>query len=48
MAGLPIVSGKKKTESVFAHDGMAKTIAAVCDEIRELYLLDAVPVGHWL
>ena len=43
MAGLPIVSGRKKAESVFALDGMAKTIAAVCDEIRELYLLDAVP-----
>jgi DNA sulfur modification protein DndC len=43
MAGLPIVSNKKKTDSVFAQDGMAKTIAAVCDEIRELYLLDGIP-----
>ena len=43
MAGLPIVSSKKKTNSVFAAAGMAKTIAAVCDEIRELYLLDAIP-----
>jgi DNA sulfur modification protein DndC len=43
MAGLPIVSNKKKSDSVFAQDGMAKTIAVVCDEIRALYLLDAIP-----
>ena len=43
MAGLPIVKKKTNSDSVFAADGMAKTIAAVCDEIRELYLQDAVP-----
>ena len=43
MAGSPTAKNKKKSDSVFAADGMAKTIKAVCDEIRELYLQDAVP-----
>ncbi len=43
MAGMPAAKSKKRADSVFAQDGMAKTIAAVCDEIRELYLLDAIP-----
>src|ERR1700733_573289 len=34
--------------SAFAGRGMAKTVQALCDEIRELYLCDAVPwvVGY--
>ena len=43
MAGPPVARNSKNARSVFAQEGMAKTIAAVCDEIRELYLLDAIP-----
>src|SRR6202521_4122547 len=34
--------------SAFAERGLAKTVQALCDEIRELYLCDAVPwvVGY--
>jgi DNA sulfur modification protein DndC len=42
MAGLPAAKNKKNP-SVFAEEGMAKIIKRICDEIRELYLLDAVP-----
>ena len=34
---------KKKFDSVFAADGLTKTVKTLCDEIRELYLQDAVP-----
>ena len=33
----------KKPRSAFKKDGLAKTVKAICDEIRELYLWDAVP-----
>jgi DNA sulfur modification protein DndC len=33
----------KNDGSVFAEDGMATVIKAVCEEIRELYLWDKVP-----
>ena len=38
----------KKPRSAFAKDGLAKTVKAVCNEIRELYLWDEVPwvVGY--
>ena len=38
----------KKPRSAFETDGLAKTVKAVCDEIRELYLWDEVPwvVGY--
>jgi len=37
-----------KRPSAFAEFGLAKTVQALCDEIRELYLCDAVPwvVGY--
>jgi len=43
MAGSPTVKNRKKSDSVFASDGMAKTVESLCEEIRALYLQDAVP-----
>jgi DNA sulfur modification protein DndC len=37
------VSTTNNENSAFAEDGMAKTVKAICDEIRELYLWDEVP-----
>ncbi|HUY34517.1 MAG TPA: DNA phosphorothioation system sulfurtransferase DndC [Pirellulales bacterium] len=38
----------KQNDSAFAQQGMATTVHAICDEIRELYLCDQVPwvVGY--
>ena len=38
----------RSPQSVFRGLGLAKTVEAVCDEIRELYLADAIPwvVGY--
>ena len=37
-----------RRQSVFQESGLAKTVEAVCEEIRELYLADAIPwvVGY--
>ena len=45
MAKAPAATNK---ESAFAELGLAKTVAAVCDEIRQLYLWDEIPwvVGY--
>ena len=37
-----MTAGKKK-DSAFAELGLAKTVKALCDEIRELYLWDQIP-----
>ena len=46
MSGTSDVS--RPRQSVFQESGLAKTVEAVCDEIRELYLADAIPwvVGY--
>ena len=46
MAEAPKNSGSRP--SAFAERGLAKTVEALCDEIRELYLADAIPwvVGY--
>src|SRR5438309_10374162 len=46
MAEAPKTQGGRP--SAFAERGLAKTVQALCDEIRELYLCDAVPwvVGY--
>ena len=38
----------RPTQSVFRRFGLAKTVESLCDEIRELYLADALPwvVGY--
>lgn len=37
------MSAGKKKDSAFAELGLAKTVKAVCEEIRELYLWDQIP-----
>src|SRR5262245_40681681 len=37
------VDSAKKKDSVFAAEGLAATVNAVCEEIRELYLWDQIP-----
>jgi DNA sulfur modification protein DndC len=45
---MPAPAASKNENSAFAELGMAKVVAGVCDEIRELYLWDEVPwvVGY--
>src|SRR5437660_119330 len=46
MPEAPKSAGKRP--SAFAERGLAKTVQALCEEIRELYLCDAIPwvVGY--